>query len=264
MDHLEELRVRLVRIVIAILVMALVGFFSMKFIFKHIILAPATPDFWTYRVLCDISSWVCNSWPSLCSVGESLCVEKIDFTLQSRNMAGQCTMHITASLVTGLILAFPYVIWQLWSFIKPALYSNERTRTTGLVFWVSLLFAIGVLFGYYVIAPLSINFLANYTLDESIKNQFDITSYISTLYLLVLGSGLIFQVPVIVYLLSKLGIMTPEFMRKYRKHSVVVIFVIAAVITPSPDIFTQLLVALPLLLLFEISIYISAGVNKQK
>jgi sec-independent protein translocase protein TatC len=258
LDHLDVLRGHLVRAVLAILVCAIVAFVNMPYIFHHIILAPARIDFITYRGLCKISTWVCTSWPSLCDAGSSLCVDKIDFALQSRSMSGQFTMHITASLVAGLVLAFPYVVWEIWRFIKPALYPKEKKSTSGSVFFVTILFAAGVLFGYFIVAPLSINFLANYKLDPSIQNFFDITSYISTICLLVLGSGLMFQLPVLVYILTSIGMITPAYMRKYRKHAVILNFVIAAFITPSPDMFTMTLVAMPLLFLYELSIFISA------
>jgi sec-independent protein translocase protein TatC len=257
LDHLDVLRGHLVRIVIAILVAAIFAFVNMPYIFHHIILAPSRTDFITYRALCKISTWVCTNWPALCDAGSSLCVDKIDFALQSRSMSGQFTMHITASLVGGLIIAFPYIVWEIWKFIKPALYPGEKKSTSGSVFFVTILFAAGVLFGYFIIAPLSINFLANYKLDESIQNFFDITSYISTICLLVLGSGLMFQLPVLVYILTSIGMITPAYMRKYRKHAVILNFVIAAFITPSPDMFTMTLVALPLLFLYELSIFIS-------
>jgi sec-independent protein translocase protein TatC len=173
-------------------------------------------------------------------------------------MTGQFMMHITSSFIAGFICAFPYVCWEIWRFIKPGLFLKEKNATTGIVFYVTALFVMGVLFGYYVISPLSINFLANYQLDPSILNQFDITSYISTLIMMVLASGLMFQLPMVIWVLTKIGLITPSFMRQYRKHAVMVILIIAAVITPSPDIFSQLLVAVPLYILYEASIFISA------
>jgi len=249
-DHLEELRWHLIRAAIAITVFTVAAFVCMPYIFHHIILAPSRTDFWTYRMLCQLSP--------------SLCIEKINFTLQSRNMSGQFTMHILASVVSGIVISFPYVFWEIWRFVKPALRGKEKRYTSGAVLAVTTLFAMGILFGYYIIAPLSINFLANYKLDESIANQFDITSYMSTLCMLVLGSGLMFQLPVLIYVLSAMGIMTPMFMRTYRRHSVVIIFFIAAIITPSPDILSQVLVALPLILLYELSIFVSASVYKKR
>ena len=249
-DHLEELRWHLLRAAIAIAVFTVAAFICMPYIFHHIILAPSRTDFWTYQMLCKLSP--------------SLCIDKIDFTLQSRNMSGQFTMHILASFVAGIVVAFPYVFWEIWRFVKPALHQNEKKHTSGAVLAVTFLFFLGVLFGYYIIAPLSINFLANYKLDEAIVNQFDITSYMSTLCMLVLGSGLMFQLPVLIYVLSAMGIMTPMFMRTYRKHAIVIIFFVAAIITPSPDILSQVLVAFPLILLYELSIFVSASVYKRR
>jgi sec-independent protein translocase protein TatC len=254
-DHLEELRWHIIRALIAVCAFTLVAFSTMRWIFKEIILGPTHTDFWTYRQLCELER--------ITGIPE-ICIDKIDFTLQSRNMAGQFTMHLTASFVIGFILAFPYIFWELWRFIKPGLHEKERKLSTVALTAVSFLFTIGIVFGYYVVAPMSINFLANYKLDESIANQFDVTSYISMLCMMVLGTGLMFQLPVIVYVLSKIGVITPKYMREYRKHAIVGIFVVAAVITPSPDPLSMMLVAVPLVLLYEISIFLSASVEKSK
>jgi sec-independent protein translocase protein TatC len=249
-DHLEELRWHVVRSVIAVIVLTIIAFASMNFIFHQIILAPVKPDFWTYRMLCLLS--------------EDMCIKEINFTMQNRSMAGQFTMHVIASFVTGVILAFPYVFWELWRFIKPGLHSLERKYSAGAGIFVTTLFVTGIMFGYFIVGPLSINFLINYKLDDSIVNNIDVTSYISFLCLLVLGSGIMFQLPVVIYILSRIGIVTPSFLRTYRKHAIVAIFIIAAIFTPSPDFFTQLIVAIPLMLLYEISIFISVGVYKKR
>lgn len=250
MDHLEELRWHLLRGIVAVFICMILAFVNMKFIFKNIILAPAQSDFWTYKVLCKLSSVTC--------------VDQLNFALQSRLLSGQFTMHFVASFTIGFIIGFPYLFWEIWRFIKPGLYHNERQGAQGTVLFVTTLFVIGTLFGYFVIAPMSINFLANYTLDESIVNEFDITSYVGTLCMIVLAGGLMFQLPVVVMVLSKVGVMTPAFMRKYRKHSIVVLMIIAAIITPSPDVLSQLLVGIPLYLLYEMSIFISAIMNKRR
>lgn len=250
LDHLEELRKRLFRAMIPVILMTILAFVYMDKIFKYVIIAPAKPDFWTYRILCRIS--------------QELCVEKIDFALQSRSLTGQFTMYMSSAFITGFVLAFPFFFYQIWRFIEPALNPNERRNARGGIFFVSLLFFSGILFGYYVVCPLSINFLANFKLDESIVNQFDITSYISMLTMIILGCGIIFQLPVIVYILSKIGIMTPGFMRKYRRHAIVIILIIAAVLTPSPDVLSQMLVATPMIILYEISIFISAAVDRNR
>lgn len=196
-------------------------------------------------------------------MGDAVCVDHLDFKLQNRTMAGQFTMHITISFFIGLICAFPYTFWELWRFIKPGLYPKEQKMSTGIILFVCVLFILGILFGYYIAAPLSINFLASYNLDPSIENYFDISSYISLLFMLVLGTGLMFQLPVVVFALSKVGVVTPEFLKTYRRHAIVIILIVAAIITP-PDVISQILVSLPLTLLYEISIWVSAAVARKR
>ena len=254
LDHLEELRGHILRSVVAIFVISIIAFVSKDIIFGYIILGPSKVDFLSYRALC----WLEREYHI-----SGLCIDHLDFVLQSRTMAGQFVMHITSSLVTGLVVAFPYVFWELWRFIRPGLYPNETNAASGVVWFVSVLFLIGVLFGYYVVAPLSINFLANYKLDPTIANQFDVTSYVSTLIFLVLGCGLIFQLPLVMLLLAKAGIVSSYFLRQYRKHAFVVILIVAAFITPSPDILSQLLLAVPMYLLYEFSILLTAREEKK-
>ncbi|MBC7451957.1 MAG: twin-arginine translocase subunit TatC [Cytophagales bacterium] len=249
LDHLEELRKHIIRSVIAVLVFSIIAFIYMDVIFREILMAPSRPDFFTFRMLCTYFNY---------------CVDTMDFKLISRTMTGQFTMHMLSALITGLIVAFPYIIWELWKFISPALHEKERKHTRGVVFGISILFFIGILFGYYIISPLAIDFLANYKLDPSIENSFDVTSYISTLCLMALGGGVIFQLPVVVYFLSSMGLLTPMFMRQYRRHAVIVMAVISAILTPSPDVLSQLLMGVPMYLLYEISIYVSAAVYKRK
>lgn len=254
LDHLEELRWHILRSFIAILVFAIIVFLAKTIVFHHIILAPSRPDFITYRFLCKISEILHSS---------VLCITELPFTIQSRKMTGQFTMHISSSIVIGFICAFPYVFWEIWRFVKPALYSKEKKIARGAVFFVSLLFLSGILFGYYVVSPLSINFLANYQLDPSIINQFDITSYVTIVSMLVLTCGIMFQLPIVVYFLSKAGIVTPSIMRKYRRHALIGTLIISAIITP-PDVISQLLISMPLFLLYEVSIYISKLVVKKE
>ena len=254
LDHLEALRWHLMRSVISILVFTITAFVSKSFVFGTLIFGPSRPDFWTYRMFCKLFTYMGSP---------EFCIKDLAFTIQSRQMTGQFTMHIMSSLVIGLICAFPYTFWEMWRFIRPGLYPNERKHSRGAVFFVSLLFITGILFGYYVVAPLSINFLASYTVDPSIINEFDITSYVSTLAMLVLACGLMFQLPMIVYFLSKAGLVHPELMKTYRKHSIVVILFVSAILTP-PDVISQLLIGLPLMLLYEISIVISAKVLKNR
>jgi sec-independent protein translocase protein TatC len=253
LDHLEELRWHLIRSVIAILIFSIAAFVSVDFVFNTVIFGPARVDFWTFKMLCKLGDLVHSS---------ALCIDKLDFKIQSRQMTGQFTMHITSSFVIGLIVAFPYVFWEFWRFISPGLQLKEKSISRGAVFSVTVLFAMGVMFGYYIMSPLAVSFLSGYQVSELVHNEFDITSYISTLTSLVLGSGLLFQLPIVVYFLSKLGIVTPEIMRHYRKHAVVVILILGAVFTP-PDPLSQILIALPLFGLYQFSIFISARVHKK-
>jgi sec-independent protein translocase protein TatC len=255
LDHLEELRWHVVRAVGAIIIFTIVGFIYVDWVFNQILLAPAKANFWTWRMLCKLGHAVDKV--------DLLCIQDIPLTLQSRYMTGQFTITIVSAFVLGLVLAFPYVIWEAWRFIKPGLRTTERKNTSGVVFSVSSLFALGISFGYYVIAPLMVYVMVNYRISDMIVNQFDVTSYVTTFVALVLGSGLLFQLPVVVFFLTKMGLLTPQFMRKYRKHAIIVILIIAAIITP-PDPLSQTLISLPLYLLYEISIFISAVVVRRK
>ena len=254
LDHLEELRWHIVRSLIAIGVFSVMAFLMKDFFFHELILGPSRLDFYTYKMLCQISESL-----NL----QALCIEQLPFVIQSRQMAGQFSMHVTSSFVIGLIIAFPYAFWEMWSFIAPGLYYNEKKIARGATFFVSLLFMIGVVFGYYIIAPLSINFLSNYQVDPSVLNQFDITSYVTTLTMLVLACAFVFQLPIVVFFLTKAGLINPSFMKSYRRHAFVVILVLGALITP-PDPFSQVLVSLPLYGLYEISIYISSVVSRRR
>jgi sec-independent protein translocase protein TatC len=193
----------------------------------------------------------------------ALCIDDLPFTIQSRQMTGQFSMHMTSSFVVGIIAAFPYLFWEVWRFISPGLYSKEKNAARGAVFFVSFLFLSGASFGYYILSPLSINFLANYQLDPSITNEFDITSYVSTLSMLVLASAIMFQLPVVVYFLSMSGLVTSRMLKAYRKHSIVVILVLSAVITP-PDVISQLLIAMPIVVLYEVGIEIAKRLEKKR
>jgi sec-independent protein translocase protein TatC len=255
LDHLEDLRWHVVRAVASIMIFTIVGFIYVDWVFNEILLAPSKASFWTWRMLCKLGHAIDKV--------DLLCIQDIPLVLQSRYMTGQFTITIVAAFVLGLVMAFPYVIWEAWRFIKPGLRTTERKNTTGVVGSVSFLFALGISFGYYVIAPLMVYVMVNYRISDMITNQFDVTSYVTTFVALVLGSGLLFQLPVVVFFLTKIGLLTPQFMRKYRKHAVIVILIVAAIITP-PDPLSQSLISLPLYLLYEISIFISAMVMRQK
>ena len=253
-DHLEELRWHIIRSLIAVVLFTIVAFIFSDFIFNKVILGPIHADFWTYQTLCELGK----------SMGtKGFCITKFNLMLQNTEMGGQIAIHISYSITIGIIIAFPYIFWEVWKFVKPALHLREVEVTSGAVFFVTFFFMIGAAFGYYILAPFSINFLTNYVISTEIKNDISISSYVSTLVMLVLGSSLMFQMPMVVYFFAKIGIATPLFMRTYRRHSVVTILIISAVITPA-DVFTQLLVALPLFVLYELSIFVAAYVEKQQ
>jgi sec-independent protein translocase protein TatC len=254
LDHLEELRWVLVRAVMSILFGAVVAFIFSGFIFDNLILLPKSPEFFTNRILCLLAETL-NS-PALCINSEPLNIINI-------NMAGQFNTHIMVSVYVGLIIAFPYIVHQLWKFIKPALYDTERKRTRGAVFYISALFIIGVLFGYYIISPLTIHFLGGYSVSTEVTNQINLGSYIASVTSVTLATGILFELPILVVFLTKAGIVTPSFLRKYRRHAFVLIMAVAAIITP-PDILSLLLVTFPLWLLFEASIVLSARLYRKK
>ena len=254
LDHLEALRWHVVRSAAAILIFTIIAFLAKSIVFGVIILGPSKVDFITYRLFCDLGNYLGV---------EALCIQELPFTLQSREMTSQFSMHMTSSMVVGFIVAFPYIFWEVWRFISPGLYDKERNAARGAVFFVSFLFFSGASFGYFVLAPLSINFLANYQLDATIVNEFDISSYISTLTMLVLASAIMFQLPVVVYFLSKSGLVTSKMLISYRRHSIVVILIISAIITP-PDVISQVLIAMPILVLYEAGIMIAKRLEKEK
>ena len=255
LDHLEELRWHLIRSTLAVVIAGSVAFIAKSFIFDVLIFGPASTDFWTYRMLCNISQGI--------GMDQSFCIQEMPFIIQSRTMAGQFSAHIWTSITAGFILAFPYVLYEFWKFISPGLYENERKNARGFIVIASLLFFLGVIFGYFIIAPLSINFLGSYEVSATVDNQFDIGSYIGLLRASVIASGLIFELPIIIFFLTKLGLVTPQFLRKYRKHALVIVLIVSAVITP-PDIASQIVVSIPVIILYEISIYISKIVLKRQ
>ena len=253
LQHLEELRWHIIRSILAITFFMIIAFIFKTFVFGTIILGPKSPDFITNRLLCQLGEYLNTT---------ALCINTKQLNLISIKMSGQITTHITVAMITGLILAFPVILWEFWQFFKPALKPNESRYAKGAVFAASGLFFVGVLFGYFLLAPLSIHFLSSYEVDPSVVNQINIRSYIGTLTSVCMATGLVFELPIVAFFLTKIGVVTPTFMRKYRKHAIVVIFIIAAIITP-PDIFSQTLVAIPLLLLYEVSIFISSRVMKK-
>ena len=256
-DHIDVLRKHLLRAAVVVLVFTLGAFYYTDFIFNQIIMGPKNPSFWTYRMMCKLVA----KFPS---IGPEFCITKIDAKIINTEMAGQFTLQLNSCVMVGIILGIPYLLFEIWLFVKPALHESERKSASGFVIFASTLFFLGILFGYFIICPLSINFLTNFTVSPDIQNTFTIDSYLSSVMTLTLGAGVIFQLPVIIYILSKVGIMTPAFMRASRRYSTVLILIVAAVVTPTADPYTMMIVALPLFLLYELSIYISASIEKKK
>ncbi len=254
LEHLEELRWHLVRSILAIFIGAIIAFIFKNIIFDNIILAPKSPDFPTNVFLCNLG----KRFGIL-----KLCINTLPLEIISIKMAGQFSMHIMVSLIVGVIIAFPYVFYEFWRFMDPALHTTEKRHARGAVVYSSMLFLLGVSFGYFLITPLTVHFLGSYSVSPQVTNQINLISYVSTITSVVLASGVIFELPVLVYFLTKIGLVTPEFMKKYRRHALVVILVLAAIITP-PDVFSQILVSVPLIALYEVGIIISRRIVKKQ
>jgi len=252
LEHLEELRWHIVRSAVSILVFAIMAFIFSEFIFDQILLAPKNSDFFTNRMLCQLAEKLDKP---------DLCINSVPLKLQAIKMAGQFSVNIMVSLYLGLIIAFPYVVWEMWRFISPALYENERKYARGSVLWISVMFFIGALFGYYVILPLTIHFLGGWQVSAEIETTVDIASYFSIAYI-PFATGIIFELPIMMIFLTKAGLITPSFMVKYRKHAIIVLMILAAVITP-PDVLSMLLVLFPLMLLYEVSIILTKRIAKK-
>ncbi|MEH6680902.1 MAG: twin-arginine translocase subunit TatC [Sediminicola sp.] len=255
LDHLEELRWHLIRSTLAVLIFGTVAFVMSDFIFDTVIFGPKRADFPTYKFFCKMSN--------VMGFSDAFCSDEPLFRLQSREMAGQFSAHIWTSIWAGFIVGFPYLLYEMWKFISPGLYDKERNNARGFIFIASLLFFMGVLFGYYIVAPLSINFLGSYTISDEVFNDIDIASYIATVRSSVIACGLIFELPIIIFFLTKVGLVTPEILKKYRKIALVVVLIISAVITP-PDVASQVVVAVPILILYQVSIYMSGYVLRQE
>ena len=255
LNHLEELRWHLIRSVLAIVILASIAFLAKDFIFNVLIFGPKQADFPTYKILCKIAQFI--------GFKDSFCFTELPFRIQSRTMGGQFSAHIWTSITAGFIVAFPYILLEIWKFISPGLRLKERSSAKGFIFIASLLFFIGVLFGYYVVTPLSINFLGTYQVSGQVHNDFDLSSYISLVRASVIASGLIFELPILIYILTKVGVVTPNMLKKYRKISLVVVLILSAIITP-PDIASQVIVSVPIIILYEISIFISRAVIRKQ
>ena len=254
-EHLDELRGVLIRSIIAIILLTLVAFSFKGILFDLIILGPKNSDFITYRVLCRIGKALSIN---------SFCLEPSTIKLINIELAGQFMSHMTIAIMAGFIVASPYIVWELWRFIKPGLTENEKKNTSGAVGVISGLFIAGVLFSYFLAVPLMVNFLGNYQVSASVVNQIALTSYTSAVTTMCFLMGLVFEFPIVVLFLTKIGILTPGFLKRYRKHTIVVILIVAGFITPSPDVFSQLIVAFPLYLLFEISLQLSKRIYRKK
>ncbi|MFI5160840.1 MAG: twin-arginine translocase subunit TatC [Sphingobacteriales bacterium] len=261
-DHLETLRWHLIRSALAIVLIAIIAFAFYHEIWDGIVMAPAHPEFWTYRMMGKLGDFLHSVIPWIGA--EGFHVGDIKLSLLNTELAGQFTLQINSSIMIGLTLGIPYVLYELWRFIKPALHEKERKSARGFVFYSSLLFALGVMFGYYVVTPLAVKFLAGYKVSDSIQNLFSIDSYVSTVTTLTLASGVAFQLPILVGILANLGILTPKFMRDKRRYAIVLILILAAFITPTPDALTMLVVAAPLLLLYELSIRVAVVAQKRR
>lgn len=255
LDHLEDLRWLLVRSTIAILITATFTYFISDYLFDTIIFGPTKPSFFTYVYFCELSHSL--------GFAENICITEMPFIIQNTEMEGQVNVFIWMCILFGFILSFPYILWEIWKFISPALYQNEKKNAKVFIFFSSLLFFLGVIFGYYVVIPMSVNFVATFTISPTVVNQFTLNSYIGMVKTSLIASGLFFELPIIIYFLSKLGLVTPAFLRKYRKYAIVVVLIVAAIVTP-PDVVSQTIVAIPMLLIYEASIFISVFVSKKK
>ncbi|OOG71481.1 twin-arginine translocase subunit TatC [Flavobacterium sp. A45] len=257
LDHLEELRWLLVRSTVAIIIMACVTYTISDYLFDVIIFGPTRASFFTYHFFCELSHQL--------GFAESICITEMPFIIQNTEMEGQVNVFVWMCILAGFILSFPYILWEIWKFISPALYEKEKKNARVFIFSSSLLFFLGVLFGYYVVIPMSVNFVATFTVSDVVLNQFTLESYIGMVKTSILASGLFFELPIIIYFLTKLGLVTPEFLRKYWKYAVVIILIVAAIVTP-PDVVSQTIVAIPMLIIYEVSILISKIVvlNKKK
>ena len=253
-DHLEELRGHIIRSLIAIVILAVVAFLNREIIFDYVILAPSKPGFLTNRGLC----WIAEQLKI-----NALCIDDMNLQIINIKMSGQFLTHMYISIVTGFILSFPYVLWEIWRFVRPAMHENERKYSRGGVFISTILFLMGILFSYFLIVPLTVNFLGTYHVSETVYNQISLSSYISTVVSVTFAVGIVFELPILVYFLTKIGVITPDFLKKNRRYMYVILLILSAIITP-PDMFSQILVVFPLIGLYEFSITVSRRVYKKQ
>lgn len=247
LSHLEELRWRLVRCAAAVLVVGLAIWFFQGYIMDYLFLSMMKSDFVTFRVFCEVLG---------------VCVEDVPVKMQSTTVSGQFSYAMMLSILGGVVGAFPYIVYQLWKFIEPGLKVNEKSNVKGIVFYISLLFFIGILFGYFIVAPLSVQFFGSFTISNQIENNFTISSYMSMILSTIFYCGLFFLLPVVSYFLTRIGLFGSDFLKKYRRHAIVVILILSAIITP-PDVISKIVVTIPIYILYEISILVSLRVEKQ-
>lgn len=255
LDHLEELRWHLVRSTLAIFIVAVAIFYFSETIYEEFLFAHLEGDFPTYQWLCQGAQYL--------GFESDFCNVSFMANLQSLSPTGQLMNLIWTSLILGLIVAFPYVLWEIWRFISPGLHPKERKKSRAFIFYASILFFIGVLFSYFVIAPLSVTFFYNFKITDAIENKFDFKTHVNLITSTLLGVSLMFELPVVIFFLTKMGLVTPEFLKKYRKMALVLVLVLSAIITP-PDIASQVIVTIPIMILYEISIFISKRVVKKE
>ena len=248
LSHLEQLRWHLVYSFLAILLFTMICFFNIKIIFNHFIFSFLDPDFPTYAFLCSIS--------------KALCLDPLSLKFQNIDIAGQFNMSLLVAFTSGIIFSVPYILWEIWLFIKPGMYKSERRYAKVLIFASAILFVTGVFFGYYLITPLSLNFLSNYTVSDVIVNDINFISFVKTITKFILLCGFVFQFPFIIYFLAKFNLVSNTFLKNHRKHAFVLVLILASIITP-PDVFSQLLISLPLMILYEISIIVVRFVQKK-
>ncbi len=245
-EHLEELRWRLVRSAIAVILIGIVIWTFQEWIMNNVFMSMKKKDFFSFRIMCDYLG---------------TCVEDIPVQLQSMTVSGQFGYALMMSFMGGLVIGFPFIFYQIWAFLKPGLKFGEKKMAKGIVFYVSFLFFLGILFGYFVVAPLSIQFFGSYQISSEIRNDFTISSYMSMILSTVFYTGIFFLLPVVTYILTRIGVLTPDFLIKYRKHAIVGILILSAIITP-PDIISQVIVSIPIFILYEIGILIAKRVVK--
>jgi len=254
-EHLDVLRGHLFKSAIAVVLGAIIMAVYNSFFVKQILMGPTHPGFITYRFLCKASEHL--------KLGSRLCLNPINIKMQSNTVAGQFGVYFNIILIGGFIIAFPYVFWQFWKFFRPALNNKELKNTRGVIFWVSLLFFLGVSFGYFVIAPYTVSFFAKFSLDDNIENFWTIASYFNTIVPLILGAGLAFQLPLVIYFLAKVDVVSAKYLRRVRKYAILIMLIVSGIITP-PDMLSQIVCTIPLIILYEISILLCVKVEKKR